>query len=57
MNSFVWFELNSKIPSLLKANLDLSYKVPHEFLSSRPPVDLQLITANELLGLRPWDNI
>lgn len=57
INSFVWFELNSNVPSLLNANLDFSYKVPHEFLSSRPPVDLQPITVKELLGLRPSDKI
>lgn len=31
----------------------LSSRVPQEFLNSSPPFDLQLITANEWLGLRP----
>lgn len=57
INSLVWFELNSKTPSLLNAKLDFYCNVPHEFLNSRPPVDLQPNTVKELLGLRPSDKI
>jgi hypothetical protein len=53
INSFVWFELNSKSPSLLMESFDRSSMVPQLFLSSTPPFDLQLITANEWFGFKP----
>lgn len=53
MKSLVWLELNSNTPSLLIESFVLYSRVPHGFLNSSPPFDLQLITANEWLGFNP----
>ena len=57
MKSLVWFELNSNTPYLLIESLVLYSSVPHEFLSSTPPFDLQFMTGNEWLGLMPKERI